>query len=148
MEDRQCESGRSTATGTPTTPIGTSMPIRSRIRMSGTMAARLSLATHFFSSGTPEVFVRRSFRQPPTLFPIVSISWPIKVKCLVEINLASQQNWIKNLSESIMDSDFSNSGIFESIGENDALRKVSKSSMNKWSTFWPNPKRSHIGKFR
>lgn len=103
---------------------------------------------HFFSSVSAEVFLRRSFRHPPTLFPMVSIPRPIRENCLVGINLASQQYWMKKRKESIVSKDLSNSGIFKGIDENEAFRKKSKRSINKWSIFWPKPKRSHWGKFR
>jgi len=105
MEDRQYKSGRCTATGTPTMLIGMSKPIRSRIRTGGMLATRLPLAIHFFSSVSAEVFVIKSFRQPPTIFPIFSIPFPIRANCLVGISFSSQQNWMKNLSESILDKD-------------------------------------------
>lgn len=69
----QYGSGPSTAIGTPVTG-GTSRLIRSRTRTTGTLTTRSSLATHFFSSVSAEVFTIRPLRQPPTILPTSSIS--------------------------------------------------------------------------
>lgn len=82
-----------------------------------------------------EVFDIRPLRQPPTILPISSIFWPIRVNCFDGISFNSQQSCMKNLSESMLDKDWLSKGILVSMAEKDAFCKISKRSVNKKSIF-------------
>lgn len=95
-----------------------------------------------------EVFVSRPLRQPPIIFPIISISLPSERNLLLEIRLVSHIICTKKRRESVLLKQSSSIPIFCAEPVYVAFLSSSKRSRSKLSIFNPMPNLSVRGMLR